>query len=87
LKYAEGGKLVEMNVGDNSDMFRQYTQVRGNFMKQMLTPEVIQSLQVLAKQDKNAAQKTLDNTFGEAANNAAKGSLLSEILSGKLKTK
>jgi hypothetical protein len=79
------GAIVKSKMGKYPEVNRRFVQLRGEAMKEMLTPEMIDQLSQYARENKNLAQDYLDSKIGNAARNHAVKQIEAEILGGKLK--
>jgi hypothetical protein len=79
------GAIVKGKMGKYPELNRRFVQLRGELMKEMLSPSVIEQLQELSKENKNQAQEYLDSKIGGAARNQAVKMIEGELMDGKLK--
>jgi len=79
------GAIVKGKMGKYPELNRRFVQLRGELMKEMLSPSVIEQLQELSKENKNQAQEYLDSKIGGAARNQAVKMIEAELMDGKLK--
>lgn len=77
-------EVKKTKTGKHPEVMRRYVELRGQMMKEMLTPDMIQGLQEMAKEDKNAAQQYLDSKIGGRAREYAVKMIESELMDGKL---
>jgi hypothetical protein len=81
------GKIQKTMVGKYPDVMRRYVQVKGESMKKILTPQVIQSYVNTAKVNLNYAKQSMLHDVGGSANDYAVSVIENEISTGKLKMK
>jgi hypothetical protein len=77
-------EVKKSKTGKYPEIMRRFVELRGEAMKEMLTPETVQGLQEMAKQDKNLAQQYLDSKIGGRARDYAVKMIESELMDGKL---
>jgi len=79
------GATLKTRTGKFPGVNRRYVELRGQLMKEMLTPDAIKGLTEMAKENVNTAQTYLDSKIGGAARKGAVGQIEEEIRSGKLR--
>lgn len=79
------GAVLKTRMGKHPEIFRRYVELRGQAMKEALTPDVIQDLVDAAKENKVDAQSYLDSKIGGAVRKYAVQQIEQEIDSGKLR--
>jgi hypothetical protein len=79
------GTIVKTRLGKYPEVLRRFVELRGQSLKQILTPEYVANLQQAAAQNQDAAQDYLDSKIGGAARDLAIRQVEQEIIDGKLK--
>jgi hypothetical protein len=79
------GTIVKTRLGKYPEVMRRFVELRGQSLKQILTPEYIANLQQAAARNQDAAQDYLDSKIGGAARDLAIRQIEQEIIDGKLK--
>lgn len=79
------GTILKTRLGKYPEIMRRFVELRGQALKQILTPEAVANLQQAARQNQDAAQDYLDSKIGGAAREFAVRQIEQEILDGKLK--
>jgi hypothetical protein len=80
------GAMQKTKVGKFSEINRRFVELRGQAMKEMLTPEVVGDLSRMAKQENlNEVQSYLDSKVGGEARKYAIAQIEQEIQDGKLR--
>lgn len=80
------GAMQKTKVGKFPEINRRFVELRGQAMKEMLTPEIVEDLSRMAKQENlNEVQSYLDSRVGGAARKYAIAQIEQEIQDGKLR--
>jgi hypothetical protein len=80
------GAVQKTKVGKYPEINRRFVELRGQAMKEMLTPEIVGDLSRMAKQENlNEVQSYLDSKVGGAARKYAIAQIEQEIQDGKLR--
>jgi hypothetical protein len=77
--------ILQTRMGRHPEVYRRYVELRGGFLKEMLTPEVIAAYTEAAESNVTDAQAMLNNDVADQARQQAVTQIEEEILSGKLK--
>lgn len=78
------GDVQKTKVGKYPEINRRFVELRGQAMKELLTPEAIGDLSRAAKENVNEAQTYLDSRVGRQARKYAVSMIEQEIQEGKL---
>jgi hypothetical protein len=80
------GAMQKTKVGKFPEINRRFVELRGQAMKEMLTPDIVEDLSRMAKQENlNEVQSYLDSRIGGAARKYAIAQIEQEIQDGKLR--
>jgi hypothetical protein len=81
---AADGSIMKGRLGKYPEAYRRFVQLRGEYMKEALSPSTIDQLAEAAKENKNVAQDYLDSKIGNAARAYAVKILEMELADNKL---
>ena len=81
---AADGSIMKGRLGKYPEAYRRFVQLRGEYMKEALSPSTIDQLADAAKENKNSAQNYLDSKIGNAARAYAVKVLEMELADNKL---
>jgi hypothetical protein len=81
---AADGSIMKGRLGKYPEAYRRFVQLRGEYMKEALSPSTIDQLAEAAKENKNSAQDYLDSKIGNAARAYAVKILEMELADNKL---
>jgi hypothetical protein len=78
------GSISKGRMGKYPEVFRRFVQLRGEYMKDALSPSTIDLLTDAAKENKNEAQNYLDSKIGNKAREYAVKIIEMELMDNKL---
>ena len=79
------GSVLQTRMGRHPEVYRRYVELRGELLREMLTPEVIAAYTEAAESNVTEAQAMLNRDVADQARQQAVAQIEEEILSGKLK--